>query len=194
MIAARARHPVKGKLAPWLPLLLLFLLPPGVMAYSGFKIEAVETHAIGDELVMDLHFSPQLSPVALEALDNGVPLTLEVYLQVRSSTAWIWDSSLVDRRLRYGIRYQPLAGQYLVGPVSGTGHSYVTRDAAIAALGDLRNIPLLKRSELKDGIKYEIDLKVSLDIEDLPLPLRPMAYLLPSWKHSTGWTTWPLQP
>ena len=76
----------------------------------------------------------------------------------------------------------------------GAGHNYVTRDAAIAALGDLHDLPLLNRGELAAGKDYRVDLKIALDIEELPLPLRPTAYLLPSWKLSSGWTTWPLRP
>lgn len=191
------RIPTPVQPLPWgigLWLFLLLLLPSPGMARPAFKIEDVKVRMVGDELVMDVRFAANLSPVALEALDNGVPLTLEAHIQVRPADAWIWDSSLLDRRLRYSIRYQPLADRYLVGPVPGAGHTYVTRDAAIAALGDLHDLPLLNRGELTPGKDYQIDLMIALDIEELPLPLRPTAYLLPSWKLSSGWTTWPLQP
>jgi hypothetical protein len=186
--------PRRSLKANFLWLALLLLLPGLALARPAFQVEAVETRLHGEELVMDALMDPALSPVALEALDNGVPLTLEVHYQVREASAWVWEESLVDRRLRFEIRYQPLAGRYLVGPVPGGGRSYVTRDAAIAALGDLRDLPLLGRDELLAGKDYEIHLRVALDIEELPLPLKPMAYLLPSWKLSTGWTTWPLRP
>ena len=188
-------------MAPALPVrplhwlgLLLGLLPGLVAAPPAFPIEEVTVRAQDDLWLMDVRFAPELSPRALEALDNGVPLTIEVYYQVRQVDDWIWDASLVDRRLRYEIRYQPLAERFLVGPVPGAGQRYVTRDAALAALGDLRNLPLLSQTELVAEARYEIDLKISLDIEELPLPLRPLAYLLPSWKLSSGWTTWPLKP
>lgn len=191
----RTRLP--GQPAPWgfVFWLTLLLLPSPGNAKPAFPIEDVKIRAVGEELVMDARFVPDLSPVALEALDNGVPLTLEAHIQVRETEAWVWDSSLVDRRLRYEIRYQPLAERYQVSPVpGGAGHNYVTRDAAIAALGDLHDLPLLNRGELAAGKDYRVDLKIALDIEELPLPLRPTAYLLPSWKLSSGWTTWPLRP
>jgi hypothetical protein len=186
----------RGILGPGLWLSLFLLLPCLVLAKPAFIIEEVKIRAVGEELVVDARFSPGLTPVALEALDNGVPLIFEAHIQVRAANAWIWDSSLVDRRLRYEIRYQPLAERYQVGslPAGAAGHNYVTRDAALAALGDLHDIPLLSRSELLAGQDYQVDLKVSLDIEELPLPLRPTAYLLPSWKLSSGWTSWPLRP
>jgi len=34
--------------------------------------------------------------------------------------------------------------------------------------------------------------KTALEIEALPLPLRPVAYLTPQWHLSSGWFEWPL--
>jgi hypothetical protein len=130
------RAPLSGQAAPWgFVFWLTFLLLPSLgFAKPAFQIEDVKIRTVGEELVMDARFVPDLSPVALEALDNGVPLTLEAHIQVRETDAWVWDSSLVDRRLRYEIRYQPLAERYQVSPMpGGAGHNYVTRDAAIAA-------------------------------------------------------------
>jgi hypothetical protein len=160
-----------------------------------FRVERVETQLENNTLVMDAEIDFAFSEVALEALDNGVPLTLEVHIQLRTADAWIWEDSLVDQRLRYVIRYRPLSERYMVArlPDEG-GRTYVTRDAAIAALGDIQDIDLVSTDRLDTGKDYEIHLSVSLDIEELPLPLKPIAYLLPSWKLSSGWTKWPLKP
>jgi len=145
---------------------------------------------------MDARVDYGFSEEALEALDNGVPLTVEVHVQLRSKDAWVWDDSLVDQRLRYLIRYKPLSERYLVTQLPGdSGRSYVTRDAAIDALGEIEGLQLVSAERLEDGDgPFEIQIKASLDIEELPLPLKPMAYLLPSWKLSSGWTKWPLAP
>jgi hypothetical protein len=70
----------------------------------------------------------------------------------------------------------------------------VTRDAALAALGEIQGLQLLDRARLDPEQAYEVQIRASLDIEELPLPLRPMAYLYPSWKHASKWTKWPLTP
>ncbi len=188
------RHPI----APGIRALLLALAlsaPWPATATDDFRIEALETRREGDILLMDVRIDYAFSEVALEALDNGVPLTLEVHIQVRGTDDWVWDESLVDMRLRYVIRYKPLSERYLVSrfPESG-GHSYVTRDAAISALGDLQDIQFASTRQFESGENYEIHLQAYLDIEELPIPLKPVAYLLPSWKLSTGWTKWPITP
>jgi hypothetical protein len=188
------RFPWRTFLAAALLLPGLFLASTPIAAKEAFRVESVTTRLDGDTLTMDAHIDYAFSEVALEALDNGVPLTLEVHIQVRNADAWIWDENLVDRRLRYFIRYKPLSQRYLVGRLPGSGgRDYVTRDAAITALGELRGVQLLGADRLEPGEAYELHLQATLDIEELPLPLKPIAYLLPSWKLSTGWTKWPIE-
>jgi hypothetical protein len=162
---------------------------------GGFRVESAKTHLDGNTFVLDARIHYGFSELALEALDNGVPLTIEVHIQVRPRGAWIWADNLLDRRLRYAIRYKPLSERFVVSQLPAeTGRSFVTREAAISALGELKGIPLIGAASLKPNTAYDVHLKAELDIEELPLPLRPMAYLRPSWKLSTGWTKWPIDP
>lgn len=177
----------------WLVTLAILLVAAGSASAGEIKVERVETRLDGRTLVLSADIDFAFSEVALEALDNGVPLTVEVHIQVRSADAWIWEDNLVDQRLRYVIRYKPLSERYLVARIPGEGgRSYVTRDAAITALGAIEGVDLVSADSLRAGTAYEIHLEAFLDIEELPLPLKPMAYLLPSWKLSSGWTKWPL--
>jgi len=173
---------------------LLGWLNAGMLwAAEGFRVESVRFHAQDGTLFFDTQIDYQLSARALEALENGVPLILEVHLQLRAQDAWIWEDSLVDQRLRYRIQYKPLSKDYFITQLPGNaGRSYVTRDAALSALGQLEAVPLVSKDQLQKGRQYALHLKAFLDIEALPLPLRPMAYLFPSWKLSTGWTRWPV--
>jgi len=162
---------------------------------GGFRVASAKTHLEGGIYVLDVRIVYGFSDLALEALDNGVPLTIEVHIQVRPRNAWIWDDTLLDRRLRYAIRFKPLSERFFVSqlPEEG-GRSFVTRDAAITALGEIKGFPLVAQDRLKSDQGYEVQIKAELDIEELPLPLRPMAYLRPAWKLSTGWTRWPIEP
>ncbi len=177
-------------------LLVLSLFPsPMARAADGFQVIEAKTRRVDGKHLLSAEIDYRFSARALEALENGVPLTIQVHLQVREQGAWIWDESLVDRRLRYRIRYKPLSGRYLVSRLpSEDGRIFVTRQAAIAALGELNDLALIGAQGLDPHQAYEVHLRASLDIEELPLPLRPMAYLRPGWKQSTGWTTWPLTP
>ncbi len=183
-----------GKGIPVLLAVLLLVMAAAAPA-RDFEVEQVTTRLDDDTFFMDANVRYGFSDSALDALDNGVPLTVEMHIQVRPEDDWIWQESLVDLRLRYRIRYKPLSERYLVSQLPGTqGRTYVTRDAALTALGEIRDLPLISRDSLDADTAYEVQVRVSLDIEELPLPLRPMAYLYPSWKQASKWTKWPLTP
>lgn len=165
------------------------------LARDDFAVEELETRFEDGMLFLSARIDVKLSDDALEALDNGVPLTLVYHVQVRRTKAWLWEDSLVDLQLRYAIRYKPLSERYEVYRLPGDkGKDFVTREAAIRALGELGDTQLLSRDSLEPDQDYELQMKVFLDIEELPLPLRPMAYLKPAWKLSSGWSKWPLTP
>ncbi len=175
-------------------LVLLYLLA-GPTLSGDIRIKDVRTRLEDGAYLLDANVVYAFSEQALEALDNGVPLTILVHIQVRRTAAWIWEDSLTDVQLRYAIRYKPLSERYEVYRLPGQeGRSFVGRDAAIAALGEIRNLHLVDADRLTAGEPYEVQIKVALDIEELPLPLRPMAYMRPAWQLGSPWTTWPLSP
>jgi hypothetical protein len=181
---------------PWrLMLMALWTLATPALAADSFRVESARTRLDGQTYTLDAQIHYGFSELALEALDNGVPLTIEVHVQLRPKGAWIWSDNLVDLSLRYSIRYKPLSERFVVSQVPGEGgRSFVTREAAIAALGEIQGLGLIDAARLDPKNDYQVHLKAELDIEELPLPLRPMAYLRPSWKLSTGWSRWPLKP
>jgi hypothetical protein len=188
--ASRAR-PGGGVLA--LVLFICVALAAPLQAGTGPRIKDVRTRLDNGSYVMDADIAYRFSPEVLEALGNGVPLTFLVHIQVRRASAWIWEDSLADIQLRYGIRYRPLSERYEVYRLPGeSGRSFVSREAAISALGEIRGLDLVSKARLDPNESYEVQMKVELDIEELPLPLRPLAYLQGAWKLATPWTKWPL--
>lgn len=176
-------------------LALSLCVPAPLWARDAFVIKDVQTRLEDGVYALDADIELNFSPEALEALGNGVPLTIVLHFQVRRADAWIWEDSAADLRLRYALRYKPLSGRYEVYRLPGDrGRSFVSREAAIAALGELRGIQIAAQDRLDPGADYLLHMKVELDIEELPLPLRPIAYLRSAWKLGSAWTKWPLTP
>ncbi|WP_428610069.1 DUF4390 domain-containing protein [Sedimenticola sp.] len=176
-------------------LLLVSLSIPHSALAKAFEVEGLSAHKVEGIFLMDATIHYNFTEEALEALDSGVPLTLEVHIQLRREGAWVWEADLVDSRLRYRILHQALHGLYQVTDLAnGNQHYYATRKAAFTALGRLRDVQLIQADKLQQGESYKLSLKSSLDIEALPLPLRPLAYLSPAWNLSSEWSQWRLQP
>ncbi|RLJ20154.1 DUF4390 domain-containing protein [bacterium endosymbiont of Escarpia laminata] len=177
-------------------LLLYLLLSLGTSAWSAdFTVKEVQIELQDQRYQLSALIDFQLSEQALEALSNGVPLTLEVHLIVEKTWHRFWEPLPYEGYLRYQIRFLALTGLYRVVDLqSGEEQSFVTREAALRALGEIDELVLVAQSELISGEHYQLRLRAGLDIESLPLPLRPLAYLGTGWKLTTGWTRWPLQP
>jgi hypothetical protein len=155
----------------------------------------METRLREGTYLLDARIDYRFSDAALEALDNGVPLHLEVQVQIRREGAWFWEGVVRDRELGFVIRFLPLSELYLVvDRQRGTRQNFATRKAAINALGELSGVSLVAEDALEPAERYVVRLRAVLDIGALPLPLRPLAYLSPAWQLSSVWESWALQP
>lgn len=171
-------------------LLLFVLLFPLVSQAADFKILNQTCRSTEDAFVLDANIDFNFSEKVIEALQNGVPITLELHLQVRKKGAWLWEKDLMDTRLRYQIRYHALASAYQVVDLqTNTQESFVTREIAITALGEIMDLPVIRHEKMQKDKIYRVSLKASLDVDALPLPLRPIAYLSPAWNQSSEWRT-----
>ncbi|HHL45607.1 MAG TPA: DUF4390 domain-containing protein [Gammaproteobacteria bacterium] len=138
----------------------------------------------------DIHYS--LTKPVLDALHNGVPLTIELRIELIQSREWPWwDETVAVIKQRYRLRYFALAQHYVLSNLNmGTESSYQTLDAALEALGRLKELPLLDQNLLPSGEEYVARMRVALDIESLPTPLRLLAYLSSRWRLTSEWYTW----
>ncbi len=192
---------MRGRLAPsarglvrW-PAAVLLSLAAAVALAAEFTITKAAARLQDGVYLVDAVVSYEFSEVVLEALENGVPLTVELHLEVRREGAWVWEADVVDRRLRSQIRYSPLLGSYQVTHLdSGAKRSFATRDAALSALGEVKDLAVVSADALKPDQSYRVDMQATLDIESLPLPLRPRAYLSRDWNLSSEWSRWRLRP
>ena len=177
----------------WLVLLLCWSV--SARAAPEFVIHDVQVEAQQDQYLLSLLIDYRLSRVALEALSNGVPLTFELKVRVEKVWGGLWEQRPLELTLRHQIRYHALTGLYrVVDLTSGERASFVTQDAALYELGDYSDIKLITKEKLDPESDYKVRLRTDLDIEALPLPLRPLAYFHRGWKLSSGWTQWPLRP
>ncbi len=179
----------------WAGALILLWLFSASAHSDEFKITQLGTRLVEGSYLMDAEIEYRFSDKAIEALENGVSLTLEVHVQLREEGAWVWQADLLDVRLRYRIRYQALASLYQVLDLqSKSKQNFATLRAALDALGKIEGLPVVRQDQLKPGESYQLSLRSKLDIEQLPLPLRPMAYITPAWNLESEWSRWPLQP
>ncbi len=138
----------------------------------------------------DIHYS--LTQPVLDALRNSVPLTIELRIELIKNREWPWwGETIAVIKQRYRLRYFALAQHYVLSNLNmGTESSYQTLEAALEALGRLKELPLLDQNLLPADGEYVARMRVALDIESLPAPLRLLAYLSSRWRLTSEWYTW----
>lgn len=160
---------------------------------AGFEVINAATRLESGVYRLDAQIEYRFSPAALEALQNGVPLTIDIEMEVRRRRSWVWDETVHALTQRFQLEYHALSQQYLVGNLnSGERRAFPTRTAALGFMGRIQDFPLLDRSLLAENERYEGALRVRLDIEALPAPLRLFAYLSDDWRLTSEWRAWPL--
>lgn len=139
---------------------------------------------------MDARVQHDFPAAVLEALEHGVRLPLNLRILVRRVGSRFWEPVLADRNYRYEVHYQVLSGLYNVSRPTVPQRTFVTLDGALEALGDLPNLPVLPDNVWRPGERYWVKVQVELDLDHLPLPLRPIAYISSDWRLDSGWQTW----
>lgn len=168
------------------------LLPAHAQAPSGFYVREAHLELVNDVYRLSAHFNYHFHAAAREALQSGVPLTIEMDIEVLRKR-WYWDDVVASLNQRYKLRFHALARSYIVHNVnSGAQQTYPTLDDALASLDQLDDFPMLDKRLLSGKGSYLTRLRVSLDFSAMPLPLRTMAYVSPSWWLSSEWYEIPM--
>lgn len=177
-----------------LSLVMLFAVAPDSPAAS-FTIEDASVEVVNDIYMLDARIDYELSDEAVEALDNGVNLTIRIEVEFSRRRKYIWDPVVARTVQTYRLERHELSGRYVVvDTISGIRSNFGSLEEATDALGDVAAIPVTERKTLKTGYHYRGRVKTSLDIEELPAPLRPIAYISPSWHLGSGWYKFDITP
>ena len=163
-------------------------------AHGAFVVEHASLRPEGGAQVVDARIDFSFSEDNLEAMRNGVDLTVIVDIEVRRERGQWWDETLAARQLRFRIETNVLTGRYRVRAVGGATRNYRSLEEMTKTLGRLESIPIIARELLSAGRRYSARIRARLDIEALPSPLRPIAYLSPQWRLNSGWFEWRVEP
>ena len=172
--------------------LMSYTLSNNVFA-EGFRILAAETKLKDQVYQLDANLDLNFSDDALEALRSGVPLIVLVNIEVLKDRNWWWDKTIAELEQGYLLLYHALSEKYIIHNLnSGAQHNYTSLNAALFSLSNIREFPLIDKNLLQDE-DYYARLRAYLDIESLPAPMRPIAYISSQWQLASDWFEWPLK-
>ena len=179
-----------ASLSPWLVERAAYAVSDG----PGFVVEHAALRAVGGRYVADARIRFAFSEDNLEAMRNGVALTVIVDVEVLRERGQWWNETLASREIRYRIETNVLTDRYRIrSPDDHRARSYDSFEEMVDALGRLHSIPIIARDRLPAGARCLARIRARLDIEALPSPLRPLAYFSPQWRLNSGWFEWQIE-
>lgn len=135
-----------------------------------------------------------LSDEALDALNNGVTLTIELDFEViRVRGLWL-DAQDAQLIFTYELEYRPLSQRYIVRNLnSGDQNSFATLYSALNNLGRLQGLPVIDDAVLQADSRYRLRLRARLSTRQYPAALRLLFFWRSQWQLESEWYEWMLE-
>ncbi len=161
---------------------------------EGYEVRSVAGRVVNGIYVVDSSIHIGLSEDMRNALNNGVALAFLVEVEIHAPRRYLWDALIVRSTQRLTLEYHALTGGYVVNNESThTRRSFPSLDEALTGLGELRGMAVSEERFLPAKTSCSGRLRISLDVESLPPPLRPIAYLSPEWHLRSAWRRWTVE-
>jgi hypothetical protein len=167
------------------------------MHHAGYansvNIKFTNTYVENNTYYLDAGYDLELSEEAYKALRHGISFEIHAQFQLRLERMWLWNKTISEKTLIYKLEHKPLTENFLTIDLNtGLRHSYDSLDAALRNIRTISKMALFDQALITSDKTYTARMRVFLDIESLPPPMRPQAYFSPSWDISSAWHEWKL--
>ncbi|KAF7963558.1 hypothetical protein AWV80_08565 [Cupriavidus sp. UYMU48A] len=168
-----------------LVLACLLLCPGGAGAQVIEATEArIEYQDNGFELTASFDFD--LPPALEEALNKGISLYFMVEFQL-TRPRWYWfDEKPVNTSRTIRLSYQPLTRQYRVS-TGGLQLPFPRLKSALQFIQRVHGWRVFDRGAVKPGESYHAEVRMKLDLSQLPKPFQINAVNTREWNLASDW-------
>ena len=182
---------------PWLAALMLLLAPltAGADERIGVMAAALEQPADGTNgaIVLNATFEFELPQALEEAVQKGIALYFNIEFELFRKR-WYWfDRMVASQTLVYRLSYSPLTRQYRLAR-GGLSQPFDSLDEALALVKSVRNWKVMDRAQLSPRDDYEAQVRMRLDVSQLPKPFQVNAITNRDWNPTSEWMRFPFTP
>jgi hypothetical protein len=159
-----------------------------------FDVRSASLTLVNGVQELDARLQLVLSADALEALNSGVTLTIELGLEVIRVRRLLPDDVEAELTVRYELEYLPLSQRYIVRSInSGDRDSFATLYSALNNLGRIEALPVIDDAILNPDSKYRVRLRASLSTRQYSAPFRFLFFWRDEWDLKSEWYEWRLE-
>ncbi|MEM7378183.1 MAG: DUF4390 domain-containing protein [Pseudomonadota bacterium] len=158
------------------------------------EYRSLVSYVIDGNVMLESDVTVRLSGLTRAALQSGVALEFDVEIDVIRQRSFWPDLTLRRYQIPVRLSYQDLTRSYRLERLnSGQRASFPDLDTALDAVAQLRDVVLIPDDQLSRPGRYYGVMRVRLDLDALPSPLRTQAYFSRAWTLKNGEQTWPLR-
>jgi hypothetical protein len=136
-----------------------------------------------------------VSEAVRRGLAEGVPLGLELDLDIERVRQLLPNSRVAELTQRYHLQYNAVSARYILrNDNSGQQESLGTVDVALEQLSTVHGLPVLDRSLIASDRRYEASVRARIDYGSVPFTVRVLMFWVNEWHRESDWYTWTFEP
>lgn len=160
-----------------------------------FEVRSADLQLKDGVYHLNAHMDLPVSDAVRRGLAEGVPLTLELDLDIERVRQLLPNSRVAELTQRYHLQYNAVSARYILrNDNSGQQQSLSTVDSAIEQLSEVRGLPVLDKALISADRRYEASVRAKVDYGSVPFSLRVVMFWVNDWHRESDWYTWTLQP
>ena len=160
-----------------------------------FEVRSADLQLKDGVYHLNAHIELPVSDAVRRGLAEGVPLSIELDLQIERVRQLFPNAHIAELTQRYHLQYNAVSGHYVLhNDNSGQQESIGTVDAALESLSEVRSLPALDKALLSSDRRYEASVRAKFDYGTVPFTLRVLMFWVNEWHRESDWYTWTLQP
>ena len=130
----------------------------------------------------------------LRALQQGVSLFYDVYLEVTRERRFWTAANVVNLSLRRELSYHSVSERYLVKDPQGVveARSFASFEEALADLGKVDGWPILVSAQVSEDGEYFVNVRAVVRRGRLTDALRALMFWSDDWQRRSEWYSWSL--
>ena len=166
-------------------LVLLSAVPARADERIGVIAAALEP-AEGGGAVLNATFEFEMPQVLEEAVQKGIAIYFAIEFELYRKR-WYWlDRKVSTSDLTYRLSYSPLTRQYRLAR-GGLSQSFDSLEEALGLLKSVRQWKVIEKGVLSPGDRYDAQVRMRLDVTQLPKPFQVNAITSREWSLASDW-------
>ena len=176
----------------------IFLLswPVLLLAKTSNVIEIKNVNAsfVDQKYQVNADFKYVLGDEIQEALNHGIGLQIDIQINAKQQREWLWNTTIKSSTISYLLKHHPLSGHYQITNLGNHRKKHFQNlQSALDYISSIKNYNLLDQDNLNPDKIYIAGIRAKLNIQNLPAPLRLLAYISSDWQLNCPWHEWKIK-